>query len=241
MKELKIFLTLMTLIAFKITDAYALSCTNAVSKDLAAEAAHIKIIYETIDKSEEKEITVEGNKTTYKIPKYDFVFTIYNLTENLYISMSENVYNEKQDIYYSDTENGTFEFVNGDIGKIYNYTFTILSNNPGCKGQTVRTIRLTKPKYNAFSEFAYCNNSSNLYCHRFIEKELPIKSSDDFLKAISANTKGEIIEDTKKPIVEEPFDYTWINIAAITLGTVIIILVIFLIVKKAKAKKRWEV
>lgn len=241
MKYLKHILILFILITLKMTNVTALSCPNSISKDLSLEASHIKVSYEIIDRSIEQEITIEENTTSYKIPKFDFVFTIYNMTENLYITIKDDVTNENKNIFMSDTNNGEYTFTNSDPGKIYNYTFSILSNDPNCQGQKVRTIRMVKPKYNAYSEFAYCKSSSNYYCQRFVEKDLALKNSDDFLKAISVNIKDSETNDTKVPNNPKVINYTWINIAVVAFAVIIVTTIIIVIVKKVKARKRWEI
>ena len=63
-------------------------CPNATKKELSRAANYVKANYEVIDSSEVKEITVDGNTTTYKVPNYAFEISIYNLTENLYAEIT---------------------------------------------------------------------------------------------------------------------------------------------------------
>ena len=64
---------------------------------------------------------------------------------------------------------------------------------------TLRTTKFTKPRYNAYSEFTYCQNSSNYYCQRFIKSEISIKDTDDFLNKIEVNNdKNDPNKDGKE-------------------------------------------
>ena len=58
----------------------ASNCPKDVSRDLTKEAYYIKSNYEIIDNSTYKEIKIGKDKTTFKIPRYEFNISIYNIT-----------------------------------------------------------------------------------------------------------------------------------------------------------------
>lgn len=244
-KYLLIFTCVLSLKSMKVYAAD--SCPSDLKKELSQTAAHIKVNYEIQDNSEVKEIEVNGAKTTYKIPNYAFVITIYNLTNDFYANVQTKSTvasnNKYLTVNYNETVEGNYSLYDYNIGEIYNYTITIYSTNEECGGKIFRTFRITKPKYNAYSEYTYCQNSSNYYCQRFVNTELKINSTEEFISKISVNNeknnpnKGFL--DENKEIIDT-FKKNWplyllifIIIAAIITG------VIFFIKKKNK-KKGWN-
>ena len=155
----------------------AQSCSNSEVKDLNSIASYVKASYEVIDKSESKEAKYGESTKTYIIPNYSFEITFYNLTNDIYLNVKDNVTEEEVTIDNKMAKNGNYSFINYDFGRIYKYTIDVMSANPNCYGKKIRTFTLVKPRYNAYSEYTYCQNSSNYYCQKFTEKELNIKSS----------------------------------------------------------------
>lgn len=226
-------------------DAAISTCPADVKRDLAIAANHVKIDYEIKDYSEEKEVDVEGAKTTYKIPKYTFEFSIYNITEDLYVTIEKNQKSNDTSfsVYAADAEDGKYTFTDDNTGDIYNYTFTIKSNHPECTSTLLRTLKQTKPRYNAYSEFAYCQNSSSFYCQRFVGSEPNIKGTNDFLSKIKVNNennnpKRDEIEEKKTimTILKE----NWKTYALIFLGVVVVTVVIIFVIKERNKKKGWR-
>lgn len=222
--------------------AQTVSCPASVKRNLAVAANYIKASYEIIDNSEEKTLVIDGQSTVYKIPNYSFAISIYNLTEDLsaYVLPTNGT---GFNVYYEDTTDGIYTFNDYNFGEIYNYTITIKSDNDECLGTTIRTIKFTKPRYNAFSEFAYCQNSSNFYCQKFIGTEINIGSVDDFLNKIKVNidntnpNKDKI--DENREIVTIIKNNWKIYILIFLVLAVLIVAAIFFI-KKYKAKKGWK-
>lgn len=224
--------------------AATISCPAALKKDLSQLASHVKLNYEIKDESEEQEITIDGNTTTYKIPKYYFEITIYNIKEGLVLNVSNTGSNNRGfTVRSSDAPNGTYTFKDYDIGNIYNYKVIVNSDNPDCRSQKLKTLKFTKPRYNAYSEFTYCQNSSNYYCQRFIGTEINIKDTDDFLNKIKVNNdKNDPDRDKidEKKELSKLLKNNWKFY--LILFTVIAALVTGLIffLKKRQQKKGWK-
>lgn len=224
------------------------ACTNSVKKELSQIAAHVKVNYEIKDFSEEKELEIDGKKTIYKVPNYIFEISVYNITEDIYV-LIEKTDTKKlsktpvKTVYASDAEDGIYTFTDSNIGDIYNYHVTVKSNKDACIGSSLRTMKFTKPRYNAYSEFTYCHNSSNYYCQRFIGTEIDIKDNTDFLNKIKVNNEKnnpsrDDIED--KEAIKNLLKDNWkmyVLIFVIILG--LIVGGVFFI-KKHREKKGWK-
>lgn len=190
-KYAKYMLLLVSLLFVDFIQVHAINdtCSTSMKKTLSKEAAFIKANYEIKDFSTEKEITVEGNTTTYKIPNYAFEISLYNLKD--YFEVTVSTTNKSNTALFTingaDATDGVYTFMDYDFGNIYNYIFTVRTIGEECNSQILRTIKFTKPKYNAFSEYTYCKNSSNYYCQRFVGTDLNLRDSDDFLSKIKVN------------------------------------------------------
>lgn len=234
------FLLLFSFVGLTIVQAE--SCPNEVRKELSRKAANVKLSYEVIDKSEEKELEIEGNKTTYKVPNYSFDITLYNMSEGIEANIKTTNERVEKTIGYGDTTEGMYTIRDKNMGEIYNYVVEIKSSGE-CSGLTLRTLKMTKPRYNAYSEYKYCENSTVYYCQRFIGTEINIKSTDEFIRKINVNQgkveeKGEITTGKKKGIGEKIRKH-WKIYLTLSVGAITIVsIMIALVMRKRREKKR---
>jgi len=210
-------------------------CSNAELKELSSLAYNVKVAYDVEDKSEYKELIAEDNSTTYKIPNYDFTITVYNLSESIYAIIEDETFYTSELITYEDTNNGTYPFKDSDFGRVHKYTITIHANTEDCYGRQIRTITLTRPKYNGYSEFAYCNNSSIYYCQRFITNDLNIEDAEDFLQKIYKNNQVNNLKDKNDDEIKNIIMDNWILYASIFFA-IAFAFAGFVIIKKKKNK-----
>lgn len=240
---LAIFICFMCIFPWNIK---AESCLKEVSRYLTKEAYYIKTNYEVIDKSTYKDIKIGENETTFKIPRYEFNISIYNLTEELYLVITNSLSDITRTVNYSDTDNGTYSFIDDEFGQISKYTIDIYSSNADCLNKKLKTIKFTRPMYNAYSEYAYCKNSSNYYCQKFTKTKLNLKGNEDFLSKIKVNNdrRSEEIKKNEEPkergIVDLIVD-NWQMYLGIFIGTIFISIILVFVIKKRKSKKEWNV
>ena len=242
MKYLKIYiLSLFSMILF-ISNTNALSCSNSVSKDLGQIASYVKASYEVIDNSQVKTLTVGDNSKNYIIPNFNFEISIYNITEDIYITIKDDKYNSERTVSFSDTNNGTYTFSNDDFGVIYTYNIDIYSANGDCYGEKIKSIKLVKPRYNAYSEYTYCKTSSSLYCQKFVTTEPGIKSNDDFFKKIKINNDKNKPDSKEESSIINSVKSNWKLYLSIFVGVIIITIVVIIIYRKKQMKKKdgWE-
>lgn len=205
MKRIKYLIVLFLLLCINI-NVQALSCPNNISKDLSHIASYVKANYDVKDNSETKTLTIGNDSKDYIIPNFTFEISVYNITSDIYVTIIDENNKKSNNVYYNDTNDGTYTFTNNDFGTIYKYKIQIKSNKSTCKNQVIRTINLIKPKYNAYSEYTYCKNSTILLCQRFVTKDLGIKSNEDFLNKIKVNNdKNKPIENKISDTLNEVF------------------------------------
>ena len=243
MKYLRYLVVFALFLCIDTSHVEALSCSTSVSKELGQYATYVKADYEVIDNSETKELQVGEDTTTYKVPNFTFEISIYNITKDLYVVVSDDITERRFTVTNDMTTDGVYTFTNTDFGTVYTYTIIIYSANDGCYGEKIRTVNLVKPRYNAYSEYTYCQNSSNLYCQKFTRYDLGIKTVSDFLTKIQVNNElnnpdRDEIEENKT--LSELFKKNWKIYLGIFAGAIIITIGVIVFIKKRNKKKGWK-
>lgn len=240
MKKILLSFLLLFCLTLTIDQAYADTCSNTRKRELGNAANYVKVDYEVIDKSIERKINAGIDETTIVIPNFHFDISIYNLTEDIYADVVRARDLQTFKVYYKDIKDGIYTFKDYDSSTIDKYTVTIRPAND-CLGLTLRTINYTKPKYNAYSEFKYCKNSSSFYCQKFVTKNLSITSTDDFLQKIKANSeKNKPVKEEEKEEIAQIIKSNWILYVIIFIIIFIIAIMGILIVRKYKKDKGWK-
>lgn len=182
-----------------VTNASAAStCDYETQVKLNSEAANIKASYEVKEIKTGKKIEADLGDEEYIDETYQGVeVSIYNMTENLYLTVMNTLTNETKTYHYEDTDNGSIKLVRGEDGleDIVTYQITIYSNHNDCKDEELKKINLVTPKYNSFSADALCEGSSKYYCQEYVTEDLNM-TYDDFLKQAANNNKNDGNGDT---------------------------------------------
>lgn len=216
-----------------IPNVFALSCSNKEASDLIAYASYVKAEYNVTDNSKRKTATIDGKRKNFIIPDFIFNITIYNITDNINIKVTNDVNNEELIIYAKDTEKNAYTFTNDDFGNVYTYTIEVRSNSRFCQNEFLKKIEIVKPKYNAYSELDECHDSNLNYCQKFITSNKKI-TMDDF----SREVKEENEEPEKTNIIINFLSkYKARIIFTLILISIAVVLVTIVIVNK-KIKER---
>ncbi len=211
----------------------ASSCDKKELKNLTKIANYIKVNYEVDDNSENKVLSDGKNSTEYKIPKFNFKISIYNVAPELKVIVKNNINKVTLNITNDMTTDGLYTFSNDDFGRIYNYTFEVYGKD--CNNK-IRTLKLTKPRYNAYSEFTFCQNSSIFYCQKFVGSETGLKSAEDFLKKIEANNKKPVIEGAVET-VRDLIKNNWKIYIAVFAIVVVLFVALIVLLRHLNKKK----
>lgn len=218
-----------------LPNASALSCSNKDANDLVSYASYVKAKYDIIDNSKRKTAKINGKAMEYAIPNFTFNITIYNVTDNIYLKITNDVNEQEIVVYNKDTNKNTYTFSNYDFGQIYNYTIEILSNNPSCKNESIRKINLTKPKYNVFSEYSECNGSKLAYCQKFISTNKKI-NLDEFSQMV--DLEKDESEDSRVVFLNFVIkNKNKFIITLILLSIIVVLMIIIVILRRIKERK----
>lgn len=242
MKYLKILITTLFLVITSTMSVNADTCPSSVNYDLNKKASYVKAAYTVDDKSITKKLIYGNSKSSYKIPIFTFKMSIYNIIDDIYVVITNDVDSTSITVNPEDTQDGTYTFENNDAERVYNYTIEIKASNSECYGASLKTIKLTKPKYNAYSEYAYCNNSGSYYCQKFISANLDVNSNQDFFKKIGINPDGTVKDEPKEDYIAKTIKLNRTFYIIVSLVTMLITLIILLIpkIKKYREMKLWR-
>ena len=210
MKKFKVLALILTL--FFISDPVVkAACSTEESVKLSKEAGNVKASYEILQKDIAKEpnFNVPDGLTPEEAAEYvsmqDY-FRIYitNLTENLYVTVYDNITNETRTFSYSDSKDGTISF-DVDYYEIYdirNYVITVYSSiNTNCQDQKLYTTYLTTPMYNFYNEDPACNGAEDFYiCQKYLSVSL--KGINDIFGKIERYKEGKLNNDGEE--ITEP-------------------------------------
>ena len=180
----KVFAIILLVVTFSALDVSALSCSSTENLEIKKAANNVQISYDVEDNSKVVPLKVGNNKTSYTIPSYIYKINIYNIRDDIYVVLSNDVNSVQINVSYEDTKNGVYTYEQYDYTRVYNYKLNIYSNRIMCKGDLAGTKKLTTPMYNPYSEYEYCKTSDEDFCKKFLIKELDIGSDELFIENI---------------------------------------------------------
>lgn len=213
----KIILVLALTFLFNINTSAASICDSNEQIELNQKAANIKVNYEIL--TEEKELP-DGTLTTYSTK-----VSIYNVTKEFYVVVSNNTNNNKATYYFENAIDGVIIFTNVDLSNVVNYTIEVYTTNEtGCMDERYKTLYVTTPRYNDYYNREICvENSEFDYCKQFVV--VPEIDEDTFLeklnKYVKKDTNSSIVEDennTEENKTNFIDDYKWYIIGGVILA-----------------------
>jgi hypothetical protein len=176
-------------------------CSYTLLNDMKQAAANIKVTYVP---GEEKEVGTDefGNQSTFTNNFLDL--KIYNVTSQMYLMISqrgENIYgNTFGPIGYDQAgPDGAITLRQNAAAYIVTYTIDVFGNYNACTGQKLRSIKITLPKYNQYSQLLACDGISDYYlCHEYTTYEIDgatfYDKVDDYKSKLLTSQEG--IEST---------------------------------------------
>ncbi len=148
------------------------TCGYSQLNSLRQDAANIKVTYvpgeEKIQLDE-----VDGETGLDYSMKYHLDLKIYNVTNQMYLVINRRGNNMVTDTLGPILSNkigpdGSITVRQPSVTTVVTYTIDVFSNFNSCTGQKLRTIKITLPKYNFYSQLLACDGISDYYlCHEY--------------------------------------------------------------------------
>lgn len=249
MKKMKAFV-LAFLFFFLSTDVYAV-CDAEESNTLNSLATNLGISYEVV----EVEVPMDENfnppdglsdedMENYVAYQDYFRFYISNVTEELYIVVTNKTTNESHTYTYEDASNGiiTFDEVVGIT--ITNYTIEVYSSSvTNCPNTLLYTWYETTPMYNLYSEQAVCSGIEEFYlCHEYLSVDT---SFENFYQLVNEYRAGHIDDNGDEIVTPEESDGGFFGFISDHLAIVIVVAVVivaagglitFVVIRKQRSR-----
>ena len=217
----------------------ASNCNSVEQLELNEKAAEVKVSYELVN----DKYTDENNDV------WDIEFfrvSILNLSEDLYIKVTNNITNEEKIYEYSDVKDGIITFDWDNVIKVAKFNFEIYtSDKTACPAEKLKTLNLNIPRFNQYYSMQMCNDSESKLCEKYVtwnemtENEFFDKLGKDLEEErIKNEQKSE--EETKNPEVKNPVT-TFLNTYKFYILAVVSLIILsyvgYVIYKKNKAKR----
>lgn len=251
MKKLKAFVFALLLFFLSTNSVFAV-CDATESNTLNSLAANVRASYEIVQLESDEDVSFPDGITEEEAD--DFVFYrryfrihINNITEELYVVVTNETTDESTTYTYADAVDGTITIDALVTTQIMNYTIEIYSSSAtNCANTKLYTTYLTTPKSNPYSSNAMCEGIEEFYlCHEYLSVDTDY-SYYDLVEMMASYRDGHIDEDGDE-IVEEPVeeetgfgDFLKENIAVVIIVVVVIIaaggLITFVVIKKQRSK-----
>ena len=239
----KILLILSFILTFSLTNVSASTCDSATMKDLKGKANNIKVSYEAETKTvENANYVVDGGDKTMEVP--NIIIDLYNITDDVFVIISNDIDNTKKTIVYSDTENGKYKLDTWDnFNALGTYTFDVYAKNEPCKPSKLKTITFAKPIENHLYRSQLCKKNLDIpFCTQFITKPIGITGSElkekieEYRKTstnkVTSKKDDDTNNDNKNKVIEFVKDNKYYFISAASL--IIVIIVIVALIKKRR-------
>lgn len=228
------------------------ACDYETQVQLATEASNVNANYEisevVMDMSTGQEVTglteeeIDNDDMPY-IRQDKVTIYIYNLTENLSVTISGD--NGYEDTFtYQESDNGTVTFEGGNLENIVNYSIQVLSANPNCSGDELRTISLVTPMRNSFHDLIACEGVDEYYCQEYIDYDLNMTEAEVLERANNVRETGSSSEEPQEEEkswwdnVKEYLDNNpWV--IYVTIGVILVIAGVattVIVIKKRRSK-----
>lgn len=172
----KMFLLAIVVLIPNLVNAES-ACSYNEQAEINNIVANVKASYEVVEVSAGKVLDIDHQDENGNIPEIEyfekgFDISILNITEDIYVKVTNKNDNSVMTYKFADTNNGTLTFRTMDIEKLNTYTFEVYANKYQCVGELFRKFTLDTPMYNPYSEMIACQeNPEFYYCQAFIPSE----------------------------------------------------------------------
>lgn len=244
----KMFLAVILAIFSSITVVNAASkCSYEEQAELNNAVANIKVSYEEAEGFYEYESDdLDESGGPEDAVYYYLKVHVYNIPENTYIKVTNDVNNEVKYLQYKDSESGVVSFDWNDVEKVANFIFTVYSNNKtGCPNEEYRIINLTLPRFNRYSKLTVCDDKEDFYlCQRYVSSNEEISDSsfnEEYTTYINKKiTEEEIKKEENKTLTDKVKGFIGDNkITILVISTAIVVagvVTTVIVIKKRRSR-----
>ncbi len=219
------------LIITPIDTRAASTCSYKEQAELNEIANNVKANYEIVDIYDGKIVEMDSGEEVDPIVDYyvrGFKISILNVTDDIYITVTNDYDSSIQTFYSKDAKDGIVSFETKNVAKVINYTIEVHSNKYTCIGELYRKLYVKTPTYNSQSNVAACTDYPEFYyCQEFIDGENI--DFNTFLTRLENYKSNKKVEEKKEEEKKQSFIEkvkTFYKNNKIVIYTVIIVVII---------------
>ena len=211
----KILNILIIFLLFGFINVNAKECNASEIARLNEAANKVKVSYDVVQTKKTKEadfLDMDGKPVegTYEVTEDSLKITVYGISDDLFIMMTNDADGEKVIINNENATNGSYSFINENINDLVNYTFEIYSNYSNCDTALLKTVNFTKPFLNPNALYDVCvENPTVPVCQRYITKLFDVQDGAlaDVVKKYLNGDQNEEEDPTVKEKNNKKNDY----------------------------------
>ena len=180
----------------------ASSCSYSEQAELNEIVSHVNANYEIVEVYKGTSLDVDNPNEDGTFPRVDkyskeFKISIFNITDDIYVKVSNSDDGEIKTFRYSDTQDGIAVFQTSKKYELVTYKVEVYSNKYSCAGEKFREFTFMTPMYNYYSKEKPCEGNSDFYyCQEFITSETITTS--EFLTKIKEYEEQKKNEEEQK-------------------------------------------
>lgn len=204
-------------------NVYADKCDNSTKKELLKEANEIKVDYDEVV----EQVHIKDEYYDYMADETSLNISIYNLTDNMQLEISNDYNDSMIFINKDDYKDGKYTFKDLSYLNVIKYKIEVYSNT-SCDKYLVKTINYTKPMYNYNYSYQICKDNSDIsICQKYVTSDknkysMGIGLEEAVEKYKSGEYKNEE-EEQGKSFLENNYMYITVGIACLATITGIIV------------------
>ncbi len=214
-------------------------CSSVQLSELRSEAANVKVTYVT---GEEIETTNEPDPEigVNKLRKHYVYIKIFNINSRMAVRVTPSGSGVSANQMVVDSSmvdlDGVITLRQPASDVNVNYQFNVYSLYGGCSGRTLRTMKLTVPKFNIYSELDICSDVPDFYlCLQYtnynIDSATVYNRIEDYKARLSTQNVDEENSDGKNNTLSKTMTsiskYKYIIVGVIVaIGVVITVILI---------------
>lgn len=147
-------------------------CSYSLLNELRQDAANIKVTYVPGEERVDLGYVDHENGMSEELSFY-LDLKIYNVTDQMYLNVQQSGKTVSTRSFGPLTHldigpDGSITLRQQAVSNVVTYTITVISNYNACAGERLRTIKITLPKYNVYSDLLACDGISDYYlCHEY--------------------------------------------------------------------------
>ncbi len=202
----KIFIMIMVLASFlfvgKVYAEEENTCSATLLSELRSEAANVKATYVTGDETiNSNSPDPETGSSSYK--KHYVYIKIFNINNRMIVRIKPTgtgITGTEKVVGAGDVgSDGTITFKQEAMSANVTYQIDVLSIYGDCSGTTLRSMKLTVPKFNVYSELDICSDVPDYYlCLQYTNYNIDSSTVYDKINEYKAKLAEENVDEKNK-------------------------------------------